>query len=453
METSKVSPIKKSLHEAFKNESQIRRIIDVQSNNGVRFNLRRANRYISWIERKKLELYKRIRPFLQLEVSQYGSVPVNKPFKKDGSYSAAAQGWYGDDVGIVAAKFTRVKFSEPDIGSRKKLQSQLLRLGWKPRNFTEKGSPKLTHEGEPCPSLLDINSEIGELLSLWYTLSHRMSQIQGFIDRLRPDERLSARAITIGTPTYRFRHIGVVNVPKAAKQVIFGKQMRSLFTVPKGKVMVGHDASGLELRMLAHYINDPEYTKVITEGDPHTHHQNMAKLPTRDDAKTFIYAFNYGAGDTKIGSIVGGGAKEGKRLKKDFLKANPNLKALIEGVTTASRRGYLLGLDGRRVRMRRDKRTGDIQSHKALNTLLQSAGAVVMKYSIVILDRLIKENNLSSKKLIDMHDEAQYECLPEEAEKHGELAIRSIREAGVYLNLNCPLDAEYKVGKSWAETH
>ena len=216
-------------------------------------------------------MFKRIRPFLQLEVVQYGSVPVRKPFKKDGSYSIAAQRWYGDDVGIVAGQFTRVEFNEPDLGSRKKVHTQLLRLGWKPRMFTEKGSPKLTHEGEPCASLLEISSDIGQYLSMWYTLSHRMSQINGFIKRLRPSERLSARAITIGTPTYRFRHIGLVNVPKAAKQVVFGKQMRSLFTVEKGNVLVGHDASGLELRMLAHYINDITYTKVITEGDPHAH--------------------------------------------------------------------------------------------------------------------------------------------------------------------------------------
>jgi len=222
--------------------------------------------------------------------------------------------------------------------------------------------------------------------------------------------------------------------------------------------MVGHDASGLELRMLAHYLNDPKFTKAVTEGkesegtDVHTINQEMAGLPTRDHAKTFIYAFNYGAGDEKIGSIIGGSRKEGRRIKSRFLRANPKLADLIKRVQRAGERGWLLGLDGRRIHLRRDFQ-GKVQVHKALNTLLQAAGAVVMKHSIVLLDQYIKEEGLSSIKLIDMHDEAQFECLPEEAERHGELAVQSIRDAGTLLELNCPLDAEYKIGANWAQTH
>lgn len=223
----------KSLQTSYNNECQVRRIISEQTTNGVQFNLRRANRYIRYIESKKEQLYKQIRPLLQLEVIQHGSVPVNKPFKKDGTYSAAASGWYGDEVGNVGGCFTRIRFEEPDLGSRQKLQSQLLRLGWKPRHFTEKGNPKLTYDSQPCVSLNEINSQVGADIALWYTLNHRLSQIKGWIAALRPDERLSQGCITIGTPTYRFRHKIVVNVPKAAKQVIFGKQMRSLFTVPR----------------------------------------------------------------------------------------------------------------------------------------------------------------------------------------------------------------------------
>ena len=219
------------------------------------------------------------------------------------------------------------------------------------------------------------------------------------------------------------------------------------------KVLVGHDASGLELRMLAHYMNDDKYTEAVLHGDIHTLNQEMAGLPSRDDAKTFIYAFNYGAGDAKIGSIIGKGAREGKAIKARFLAANPSLARLITNVTAASARGYLIGLDGRRVIMRRNPMNGQIQKHKALNTLLQAAGSLVMKYSTIILNQLILDNGLSSIKVLDMHDECQAECLPEEADLYGELAVRSIRDAGTLLGLNCPLDAEYKVGKTWADTH
>lgn len=488
--------MQKSLQTAFENESIVLRIMAEQETNGVQFNERRAKRYISYITRKKEQLYNTIRPLLHMEVIQPYGVPVNRPFKKDGTYSDQVLKWFPDCDGYVCGQFTRVEFREPDIGSRQKLQQQLLQLGWRPLHFTAKGNPKLTVDGQPCNSLLKIDSVAGKAIAEYYILSHRQSQIQGFLDRLRPSKRLPAGAFTIGTPTFRMRHKTVVNVPKASPNVVFGKQMRSLFT---GEPLVGHDASGLELRMLAHYINDPEYTKVITEQDPHEYHRVAAGLPTRDDAKTFIYRFIYGGGNLSVGlslspdiavlkdkyterqakvaydkvlrmansfGMVDIGKKTfvpasmdmayvhlyGEDVKKKFLSFNPNLEDLIKRVQKAAERGYLMGLDGRRIRMRRGD-DGKVATHKALNTLLQTAGAVVMKHSIVILDRLIKEHGLSSKKVIDMHDEAQFECLPEEADAHGQLAIQSIKEAGELLELNCPLDAEYKIGRNWAETH
>ena len=498
----------RSLQTAFENESIVRRIVSEQTENGVQFDVKRTNRYLAYIERKKLQLYKQIRPMLQLEVIQPYGVPVNKPFLKDGSYSVTAQKWYGDAVDVVWGTFTRVEFREPDLGSRQKLQSQLLRLGWQPRHFTEKGNPKLTVDSQPCQSLLDLDSETGKSIALFYILSHRESQLNGWIKHVRHNGRIPQEVFTIGTPTFRMRHKILVNVPKAAPQVVFGKQMRSVFTVRKGMKLVGHDASGLELRMLAHYMNDPEYIKVVCEGtqaegtDVHSINMIDAGLPNRDAAKTFIYAFNYGAGDLLIGIAVNNPledlvgkfsddavehrfeqlkeravrinneyfvdigkktfikitpemalrALDGAQIKTRFLRANPSLANLIKNAQEAAKRGWLLGLDGRRIQLRRDIR-GRVQIHKALNTLLQTAGAVVMKHSIVLLDRYLKEEGLRSKKVIDMHDEGQSECYPEEAKRHGELAVQSIIDAGLLLELNCPLDAEYKIGANWSQTH
>jgi len=167
--------------------------------------------------------------------------------------------------------------------------------------------------------------------------------------------------------------------------------------------MVGHDASGLELRMLAHYMDDYLYTQELLNGDLHTYNQRLAGLPNRDAAKTFIYAFNYGAGDSKLGSIVGGGSREGKEIRSTFLNSNPSLEKLIGTTKRKSGAGYLTGLDGRKVWMRRGD-DGRIMRHKALNTLLQSSGAIVMKRSIVLLDQWIQEEQLDSIKVIDMHD-------------------------------------------------
>lgn len=452
--------IEKDIQTAFENEMQVRKIISEQARNGVLFDERKARAYIEELEQRKQELFQKIRPLLQLEVIRPYDKHVDKVFTLSGTYSAISQRWFGDDVGNVWGQFSRVIFEEPDLGSRQKLQSQLLRLGWKPRAFTDKGSPKLTVDGEPCPSLRAIGTEVGQWVADWYTYNHRQSQIQGWLDRLRSDSRLSAEAITIGTPTFRMRHRTVVNVPKAADHVLFGKEMRSLFVVPESRIMVGHDASGLELRMLAHYINDEKYTKSVIEGkqsegtDVHTNTMNEAELPNRDIAKTFTYAsLLYGAGDEKTGRIIGGTTEDGRKAKENYFKKNPKLKKLIDDVKqTARERGYLIGLDGRKILIRRDV-TGKLQIHKAFNALLQTAGAVVMKYSIVLLDSYIKTYGLHSIKVIDMHDEAQFECLPEEAEEHGKLAVKSIVEAGKLLGVRCPLDGEYKIGRNWSETH
>jgi DNA polymerase I-like protein with 3'-5' exonuclease and polymerase domains len=158
----------------------------------------------------------------------------------------------------------------------------------------------------------------------------------------------------------------------------YGEECRKLWTIPKGYKLVGCDASGLELRMLAHYMNDYDYTEEVISGDIHTANQKSAGLATRDQAKTFIYAFLYGAGDEKIGTIVGGGKGTGRTVKKKFLDNTPALKSLRERVTLASKRGYLIGLDGRRIWVRSE--------HSALNSLLQGAGAIIMKKALVLLD-------------------------------------------------------------------
>ena len=223
--------------------------------------------------------------------------------------------------------------------------------------------------------------------------------------------------------------------------------------IPKDQlVFVGYDGAGLELRMFAHYVNDPEYTKEIVGGDIHTANQLAAGLPTRDDAKTFIYAFLYGAGDAKLGSIIGGTSKDGAEIRAKFLAAYPNLARLIDDTKELAAKGYLVGLDGRKLVMRRSE-DGNVAVHKALNTLLQAAGAVVMKWAMVRLDEQVKAQGLRAWKVLDVHDEGQWECHPEDVE-----ALRAIMEecvtwAGIKLGLNCPLASDSQFGASWLDTH
>lgn len=446
-------PDSKSITNALYVEHYVQKIITEQERVGVGFNKTRASFYVYTLRERKNQLYNEIRPYLSLSIEQPFNQPVSKPFLKDGSYSSSTKKWYekSNELSMVSGPFTRIRFNEPNLSSRKQLVGQLLRRNWRPIHFTEKGNPKLTYEGEPCASLLKIGDKVGEWIAEWYILAHRENQISGWISRLRSDGRLSAEGVTIGTPTYRFRHKTVVNVPRSTS--VFGKRMRSLFTVDKGRRLVGYDASGLELRILAHYINDEEYSYEVTNGDIHTKNQTDAGIDTRDDAKTFIYAFIYGAGNGKIGSIIGSNATAGARLKATFLSKNPKLAKIIKEIESAAKRGYLQGIDGRKLILRRDKFTGKPQTHKGLNTIIQAGGAIVMKWAMVLMDCWIKELNLDAKKVIDMHDEAQWDCSIKDSTTVGKLGVLSIIQAGILLKLNVALAGEYKVGLNWSHTH
>jgi DNA polymerase I-like protein with 3'-5' exonuclease and polymerase domains len=192
-------------------------------------------------------------------------------------------------------------------------------------------------------------------------------------------------------------------------------------------------------------MKDKEYINEILHGDIHTANQMASGLQSRDSAKTFIYALLYGAGDAKIGSIVAGSKADGKRLKTKFLNNTPSLRDLRDRVKKASQRGYLKGLDGRRIWVRSE--------HSALNTLLQGAGAIVMKKALAILDNDAILKGIEYKFLGNIHDEIQTEVNDEQATLFGELAVLAIKKAGEELNLRCPLDGEYKIGASWNETH
>jgi DNA polymerase I-like protein with 3'-5' exonuclease and polymerase domains len=198
--------------------------------------------------------------------------------------------------------------------------------------------------------------------------------------------------------------------------------------------------------MLAHYMNDDEYTHQVVSGDIHTTNQKAAGLETRNQAKTFIYAFLYGAGSAKIGSISGGGAKEGQLLIDRFLRNTPKLKRLREKVSRIyAEKGWLPGLDGRKLLVRSE--------HSSLNTLLQGAGAIVMKQALVLLKKELNRNKVWHEFKVNVHDEWQIECREADAETVGQLGKEAIKQAGIELKMRCPLDGEYNVGKTWKDTH
>jgi len=326
-----------------------------------------------------------------------------------------------------------------NVGSRQQIAERLASKGAVWKELTPAGKPKVDE------STLKKQTHIPEAkIILRYLLCQkRASHVDSWIKAVGEDGRIHGRVRHIGAVTGRMAHSNPNMAQIPAVRAEYGKRCRDLFTVPTGRVLVGADASGLELRMLAHYMNDENYTKEILTGDIHTANQKAAGLDTRDQAKTFIYAFLYGAGDAKIGSVVGSTSNAGRKLKERFLQNTPALAKLRQQVAKDAESGFLTGLDGRRIRVR--------SQHAALNTLLQGAGAVVMKQAIIILYDMLAR--VDFKLVAQVHDEWQIECRPEDADFIGKSCVNAMIFAGELLQLNCPLDGEYRVGNSWADTH
>lgn len=310
----------------------------------------------------------------------------------------------------------------------------------------------------PLEEYLMLSKRIGQLADgkqAWLKCVKEDGKIYGSIN---PNGAVTGRA-THSHPN--ISQVPAINSP-------YGKECRECFTVPEGWYQVGVDASGLELRCLAHYMypyDNGAYGDLILNGDIHTANQKSAGLPTRDMAKTFIYGWLYGAGNAKIGKIVGGDAKDGMRLKKRFLENTPaiaSLKSAIEDGLVAEmyrgrvrkwKRKWLRGLDGRQVHVR--------SLHSSLNTLLQSAGALICKKWIVLTEKILVEE----KGLIHgwdgdfalmawSHDEQQIACKTQEtAELILEVAQEAMRRTQEHFKWRIQLDTEGKIGKNWKDCH
>ena len=336
--------------------------------------------------------------------------------------------------------FMRRKLVDFNLGSRKQIGEYLIDFGWKPEKFTPTGQP-IVDEGT-LKKITHIKE--AKLIADYLLYQKRIAQVSSWIDELK-DDRVYGRVIPNGTITGRMTHRNpnMAQVPNLGSP--YGKECRACWTVPEGYKLVGIDASGLELRMLAHYMNDADYIEEVVNGDIHSTNQELAGLKTRDQAKTFIYALVYGAGDAKIGKIINGDIKKGKALRERFFRNLPALKKLRDREQQASNRGFLKGIDGRKIYVR--------SQHASLNTLLQGCGAIVMKQAMVNLYELIKLNTVDAQFVANIHDEWQLQVKESQADYIGRLGVESIEKVTEQFNMRCDLTGQYKVGGNWSETH
>lgn len=537
--------------QSIKLEHEVAYLLSIQEQNGFYLDKKQARELLSSTGEVLSNMNKEFQTLFPPLKKHVRTMRVK--YNKDGSMSKVSRrvldtfGEFAEQDKYDKDLYQLYELEEFNPASSSQIGERLLSLGWKPKVKTPTGKPKT--DKETLTQAIEELSQYPQIqaLSQYNLVADRNMKAQKWLDLAGEEDRVHGQINPIGAGTHRCAHFNdnmaniarVVNGslaigdfiklygdPSRYKQwqavtpeIIFNKvkkelnpktneleekvhvvwaglkgkygwESRSCWAAEPGKVLVGSDAAGIQLRALAHYMNDAEYTKQLIEGDIHTVNQKAAGITgnefssARDVAKRFIYAWLLGAGDEKVGFVVGaseedyselfdwvGGKKgmkkviwqlrqkereadlitvlrivKGRKIKKQFLERTPALRRLKEeDIPKVVRNGYLIGLDGRRFHIP--------NSHLAMSFYLQGFEAVIMKYSMSLFDKEMKALQIPYKQVAFTHDEFEDEVLPEHAEITGKTRVWSIKQAGIELGSNCPLDGEFRVGNSWATVH
>jgi hypothetical protein len=442
---------KKVPEEALAIEQKFARIIQRQVEHGWLFDVKAAqDLHVTLVAKKEALFAQLVNTFTPLQ--DWISLKPAPMYTKKGDLSARyknqlAKGAH-NDVKNGWGYWEELVFNP---GSRAHIRRWMEEVyGWTSPKKTEKGTPIINEE-----VLKGVKFPEAVLLREYFLSQKILGMVaegkNAWLKVVQEDGRIHGQINTLGAVTGRCTHNRPNVAQTPASHSFMGKECRRLFIVPRGKKIVGCDASGLELRMLAHYMaiyDGGEYGEQVVNGDIHTINQKAAGLPTRDQAKTFIYGFLYGAGVAKLGQIVNGSVKQGKILRNRFLAKLPALESLSDAVKDKASKGYLLGLNKRMYYIR--------SSHSALNVLLQGAGAMVMKYYLVALDKELQKQWTPGKDyefIGNIHDEVQLEVtegIAKDVARVCEAAFPIVEEE---LKFRVKLEGEAKIGNTWEETH
>jgi DNA polymerase I-like protein with 3'-5' exonuclease and polymerase domains len=336
--------------------------------------------------------------------------------------------------------------------SRQHIADRLIKvLNWKPKTFTPTGVPEVNEK-----ILNSLPYPEAKLISQYLMVQKRLGQLsdgqQAYL-KLNNKGKIYGKVITNGAVTGRCTHHSPNLAQCVSSSSEYGKEFRSLFYSPTDMVMCGLDFSGLELRVLGHYLHNYDngnFSKTLLEDDIHTANQKATGLATRDKAKTFIYAFIYGCGDKKLGEILSVTHEEAKRVRQRFTKSLPALATLIDAVKNKFRNvGYLNGIDGRRLICRAE--------FSSLNTLIQSCGALLVKQGTIILNEELYKAGFKWGEdyamVLHIHDEMQFIVKKEKLEEFKIIAQSIFTKTQEFFDFRTQLDGEIKVGQNWSDTH
>ena len=457
-------------------EREVAAIILRQENVGILFN-----------EKKAQVLYARLVQIKAEKLAELQEVfkPWYRPIRKNGENLVVTPKVKNSKMHTTAGcPYTKVELVEFNPGSNSHIEYWLKKkYGWEPEDFTEpskkfpQGQVMINDEiisALPYPE----TKPLGEYLTVVKRISQLSDGDEAWLKAIQEDGRIHGYVNSLGAGTRRMTHSkpNLAQVPRVGNP--YGHECRELFMARKGYKLVGCDAAALELRCLSHYMapyDGGAYGRASVSGrkedgtDVHTINQRAIGADSRDDGKTWFYAYIYGAGIPKLGKILlngkpGDAGKVGAKSKASFAKGLPALKQLSDAIQAkVKEQGFLLSLDKQKVHIR--------SPHSALNFLLQGAGAIIMKKALVILEAKLQALGLKNSAQVDthepnigkrdydyefvlnVHDEFQIETREEHAETVGKAARQAIVEAGEHFKFRCPLDGEYAIGNNWAETH
>lgn len=409
-------------------------VISQQERHGFKLNLTKARELEATLRQEQVDIERELQEIFPPKVIKRVSEKTGKPLKD--------------------------KIEAFNPGSRKQIADRFIeKYGWKPRKFTPAGSPAVDEQ-----VLAGLKFEEASTLLRYMRVSKQLGQV---VDgdaawlKLERNGYVHGKVNTIGAATHRCSHFSP-NMAQVDKKDL---RMREVWEPDTGHILVGCDAEGLELRCLASYLgrfDGGKYADAVVNGDKsngtdvHSVTKKLLQMQSRDNAKRVMYAYLYGAGDSKLKSILkedGAGLQDGAEARKALQKGIKGLNDIVVSVKKRADTGKLKGIDGRMIPIR--------SAHSALNSLLQSAGAIVMKYALVIFhyDLASKagyvKNNVATtfKYCANVHDEVQMSVPPEKAEEIGKMFAEAIRLAGEHLDMRCVLAGSYDIGANWKETH
>ena len=419
-------------------EHQFAHWIRKQEQYGVDFNETTAQSLHSTLSKRRLQLEEE----LAVVFPSWEKIVGYKRYKRDNQKRGIKAG--------VPVK--QIKTEIFNANSRDHIADRLIKvLGWKPKTFTPTGKPEVNEQilkALPYPEA----QKIAEYLMVQKRLGQLSDGEQAYL-KLNNKGKIYGQVNTMGTYTGRCSHFNPNLAQCVSSDSPYGKEFRSLFIAPADMVMCGIDFSGLELRVLSHFLaifDNGDFSKRLLEDDIHTANQKAVGLSTRSEAKRFIYAYIYGCGNAKLGEILNVSDTEAKEIRFKFEKSLPALKTLVDAVKTKFKTtGWIKGLDGRRLIPKAE--------YSALNTLIQSAGALIVKQGTIILNKELHKAGFVWGKdyamVLHIHDEMQFYVNKNKIEQFKIIAKSIFGKTQDFFKFRTKLDGEIKVGLNWSDTH